>query len=71
MKPGNHPTAHDMPQDAGPAARVVVGIGTASGGLELLQQFLHALPEPCDPRQPEFSFKCRPSAGLRSADELR
>ena len=30
-----------------------------------------ALPEPCDPRQPEFSFKCRPNAGLRSADELR
>ncbi len=29
------------------------------------------LPEPCDPRQPEFSQRCLPNAGLRRADELR
>ena len=29
------------------------------------------LPEPCDPRVPEFAFRCRPNAGLRPADELR
>jgi hypothetical protein len=30
-----------------------------------------ALPEPCDPRQPEFAYRCQPNAGLRRADELR
>jgi hypothetical protein len=32
---------------------------------------VEALPEPCDPRQPEFRPKCLPNAGLRPPSFLQ
>ncbi|HWK54273.1 MAG TPA: chemotaxis protein CheB [Hyphomicrobiales bacterium] len=45
MTQGNPPTALDALSDSGAATPLVVGIGVADDGLELLQQFLSILPE--------------------------